>query len=422
MRLLVVGGGAREHAIAWKLAQSPRVDELLVAPGNAGTATLATNLPIDATDIPALLEAAREHRVDLTVVGPEAPLAAGIVDRFQAAQQRIFGPTQRAARIEVSKVFAKELMWRRGIPTADGQVFTSHQEAVAHVRSRELPLVVKAEGLAAGKGVTVAHTPEEALEAIDACMVKRVFGQAGERVIIEECLQGREVSVFAFTDGRHLSPVIAACDYKRAFDGDGGPNTGGMGSYSPPEFWTPSLAQDIEERILRPTLDALAEEGTLFSGVLYGGLMMTPQGPKVLEFNCRLGDPEAQVILPLLETDLVDMLEAVLSGSVGVLDIRWRDQACVGATMAPQGYPGAYRKGLPISGLNDVASDVLVFHAGTAVADGALVTAGGRVLTVVGTGATLEEAREKAYDAIERITFEGAFYRKDIAAAVKVLQ
>ena len=421
MNILVIGSGSREHAIAWKLRQSPRVDALFVAPGNAGTAAIATNLAVAATDIEALAQAARDRGVDLTIVGPEAPLAAGIVDRFQELGLRIFGPTQAAAQIEVSKGFAKELMRRHGIPCADGLTFDSYAEAIRFIERHDAPLVVKADGLAAGKGVTVASTREQALAAVRACMEERAFGAAGEQVVIEEYLEGREVSVFVFTDGEALSPVVAACDYKRVYDGDQGPNTGGMGSYSPPEFWEPSLAKEIAERILQPTVQALAQEGRTYRGVLYGGLMMTSQGPVVIEFNCRLGDPETQVIIPLLETDLVDIVEAVLEGNLTETSIRWSPEACVGVVIAAGGYPGEYQKGIAITGLDDVPEDIEVFHAGTkpvarkgsTVTD--VVTDGGRVLTVVGRGPSLEAARERAYDTAQHITFPGAFYRRDIA-------
>ncbi|MBI4200132.1 MAG: phosphoribosylamine--glycine ligase [Chloroflexi bacterium] len=415
MNVLVIGGGAREHAIAWKLRQSPRVEKLFVAPGNAGTASLGTNLPIWATDIPSLLKAARDHAIDLTMVGPEAPLAEGIVDRFQERGLPVFGPSQAAARIEASKAFAKEVMQRSGIPCARGEVFDSYPEARRFIERRGAPLVVKADGLAAGKGVTVAATEAEAMAALDACMVERVFGPAGERVVIEERLEGREVSVFAFTDGQRLSPLVAACDYKRAYDGDHGPNTGGMGSYAPPELWSPSLARDVEYAILRPTIQALAREGCPYRGVLYAGLMLTAEGPKVLEFNCRLGDPEAQVVLPLLEADLVEVAQAVLAGDVSQAGVRWSQKACVGVVLASEGYPGSYQRGFPIHGLEAAGPDALVFHAGTRLSNGSVVSDGGRVLTIVGRGTDLAAARQLAYRAVEGVRFQGAFHRGDIA-------
>ena len=421
MNILVIGSGSREHAIAWRLSQSPRVDRLLAAPGNAGTAAIATNLAVAATEIEALAQAVRENGVDLTIVGPEVPLAEGIVDRFQELGLRIFGPTKAAAQLEASKGFAKELMRRHGIPCADGLTFDSHAEARRFIEQHDAPLVVKADGLAAGKGVTVAATREQALAAVHASMEERAFGAAGERVVIEEYLEGREVSVFVFTDGEALSPIVAACDYKRVYDGDLGPNTGGMGSYSPPEFWEPSLTREIEQRILQPTVQALAQERRTYRGVLYGGLIMTRNGPKVIEFNCRLGDPETQVIMPLLETDLVDIVESVLERNLTETSIQWSTEACVGVVIAAEGYPGEYQKGIAITGLDTVHEDVLVFHAGTKTAatkrdsSPEVMTDGGRVLTVVGRGASLAAARERAYAAAQSITFSGSFYRTDIA-------
>ena len=419
MNILVIGSGSREHAIAWRLRQSPRLDTLLAAPGNAGTAAIANNLAVAATDIEVLAQAVRDHGVDLTIVGPEIPLAEGIVDRFQELGLRIFGPTKAAAQIEASKGFAKELMRRHGIPSADGLTFDSYAEARRFIERHDAPLVVKADGLAAGKGVTVAATREEALAALRSCMEERTFGAAGERVVIEQYLEGREVSVFVFTDGEAFSPIVAACDYKRVYDGDQGPNTGGMGSYSPPEFWEPSLANEIEQRILQPTVQAMAQEGRTYRGALYGGLIVTRNGPKVIEFNCRLGDPETQVIMPLLETDLVDIVEAVLEKNLTETSIRWSTEACVGVVVAAGGYPGEYQKGIAITGLDTVHEDDLVFHAGTKMASPEsstdVVTDGGRVLTVVGRGASLAAARERAYAAAQGISFSGSFYRTDIA-------
>ena len=421
MRVLVIGSGAREHAIAWKLRQSPRVDTLLVAPGNAGTAAIATNVPVASTDILGLLKVAQEQRVDLTVVGPEPPLAEGIVDAFQERALPIFGPTKAAAQIEASKGFAKELMQRYDIPCAQGSTFDSYREAQRYIQQHDVPMVVKADGLAAGKGVTVATTRQEALVAARACLQEKVFGPAGERVVIEEYLEGREVSVFSFTDGEALSPPVAACDYKRVYDYDEGPNTGGMGSYSPPEFWDASLAQEIVGHILRPTVHALAREGRPYKGVLYGGIMVTSDGPKVFEFNCRLGDPESQVLLPLLETDLVDIIQAVLQGNLTKTPIQWSEESCVGVVMASQGYPGEYQRGMVITVLDTVPEDAILFHAGTrlAVREEAgitdVVTDGGRVLTVAARGPSLAAAREQAYAGLEGVHFQGAFYRRDIA-------
>ena len=422
MRILVVGGGAREHAIAWKIRQSPLVDALYVAPGNAGTSAIAVNLPIADTDLEGLAQAARRHGVDLTVVGPEIPLAGGIVDHFQAAGLAIFGPTQAAARIESSKVFAKELMAKYFIPTGSAKVFDSYEEAERFVRMHPYPLVVKADGLAAGKGVTVAGTEEEAIKALRECMVERVYGPSGDRVLVEECLTGREVSVFAFVDGETVSPMVAACDYKRAYDGDHGPNTGGMGAYSPPEFWNGDLEREIRYTIMAPTARALAREGCPYRGILYGGLMLTEDGPKVIEFNCRLGDPETQVIMPRLSSDLVEILVAVLEGRLSDSAIEWSGDACVGVVMASGGYPGSYETGFPISGLSQAQETAEVFHAGARSSDDgkAVITAGGRTLTVVGRGSSLANASKRAYGSIEKIGFTGGFYRRDIAARTGV--
>ena len=422
MKVLIVGGGAREHAIAWKIRQSPLVDGLYVAPGNAGTAAISVNLPVSATDIEGQARAAREHGVDLTVVGPEAPLAAGIVDCFLENGLAIFGPTREAARIESSKSFAKELMAKHSIPTGRTEVFSSYREACSYVKSQNFPLVVKADGLAAGKGVTVATTEEEAVKALHECLVERVFGAAGDLMLVEECLVGREVSVFAFTDGDVVSSLVAACDYKRAHDGDTGPNTGGMGSYSPPPFWTAELAREVQETIMVPAVRALAQEGCHYRGVLYGGLMVTQEGPKVLEFNCRLGDPETQVILPRLTTDLVEILLAVADGTLRKTSIEWSTDACVGVVMAPGGYPGRYATGVTISGLRLAETHGLVFHAGTRQEKeegSAVVTDGGRVLTMVGRGPGMDEARARAYEGVAQIHLEGGFYRGDIAASIE---
>ncbi len=418
MKVMVVGGGAREHAIAWKLSSSPLVDVLYAAPGNAGTAAIARNLPVRDTDLDGLARAAGELGVDVTVVGPEVPLAMGIVDRFRADGLRIFGPTAAAARIESSKVFAKELMLRHGIPTGRAEVFDSHEAAANFVRRLSPPVVVKADGLAAGKGVTVAATQEEALRALRECMVDRTFGESGARVLVEECLSGLEVSVFAFVDGETVSPLAAACDFKRAHDDDRGPNTGGMGAYSPPVFWNDALEREVRERIMQPVAQAMAQEGCPYTGILYGGLMLTEDGPKVIEFNCRLGDPEAQVLLPRLRTDLAQIVVATLDGNLSETPIEWSDDACVGIALASGGYPGAYETGYAIAGLSEAAEFGQVFHAGTRAADGGAgaVTAGGRVVTVVGAGASLAEARERAYSAAARVSFQDGFYRSDIAA------
>ena len=418
MKVLVIGSGAREHALVWKLAESRRVDGLFAAPGNGGTAQIATNVPIAAEDTPAVVQFAVDNGIDLTVVGPEAPLADGLVDTFRRRGLSVFGPTQQASQLEWSKAFARSLMLQCGVPSPDFKVFHDYGQATAFVEKHQGPLVVKADGLAAGKGALVCRDRAEASAALDRCMRQRAFGSAGATVVVEEFLTGREISVFAFCDGEHLSPMMAACDYKRALDGDQGPNTGGMGAYSPPLDWSPGLQREVLEGIMRPVVEAMAERGTPYQGVLYAGLMLTAQGPKVLEFNCRLGDPEAQVVLPLLDTDLVDVLEASVEERVQRVPLAWNSGTCVGVVMTSQGYPGEYRKGFPIHGIEATAPDVVTFHAGTRAVEGdtgpCCITDGGRVLTVVGCGETLEEARNKVYDNVALVTFQGATYRRDI--------
>ena len=415
MNVMVVGGGAREHALAWKIGQSPKVDNVYVVPGNAGTKAMVHNLNISPADLDGLAEAARQYRVDLTVVGPEVPLSLGIVDLFGSLGLPVFGPTQAAARIESSKVFSKELMQKHGIPCARGAVFSSATEAREYVKSQPAPIVVKADGLAAGKGVIVAASREEALEAVDAVMERKTLGAAGDRVIVEECLVGKEVSLLALTDGKTVLPMVPACDYKRVFDGDQGPNTGGMGSYSPPSFFGQAEIKEAQRVILEPAVRALAREGSPYKGVLYAGLMVTSDGVKVLEFNARFGDPETQVIIPRLETDLVDMMLAVVEGNLDRTEIEWSEEACVGVVMASGGYPGAYEKGFSIAGLDSLDGGIVVFHAGTAEKEN-VVTDGGRVLTVVARGRDLDEARARVYANTPRIQFQGCHYRRDIGA------
>jgi len=412
---MVIGGGAREHSLVWKLAQSPKVKEIYVAPGNAGTQAMAHNLNIPPNNIEALAKAAQQHHINLTVVGPEAPLALGIVDLFQSLDLPIFGPTQAATQLESSKVFAKELMQKYGIPCAQGAVFSSFSEAMDYVKSQPAPIVIKADGLAAGKGAIVATSQEQAFAALSDMMERRIFGAAGDRVIVDEYLSGQEVSLLAFTDGHHVSPMVPACDYKRAFDLDRGPNTGGMGGYSPPSFFDQTKVEQVKCTILEPVVHAVAQEGTPYKGVLYAGLMVTSEGAKVLEFNARFGDPENQVMIPRLKTDLVDIMLAVLNGSLDRIKIEWSNEACVGVVMASAGYPGGYKTGFPITGLDELDKGILVFHAGTTIREG-IVTDGGRVITVVAKGKTLKEARDKAYANLPRIHFEGCHYRRDIAA------
>jgi len=413
---MVIGSGAREHALAWKIAQSPRVTEIFAAPGNAGTASVARNLDIRPNDIEFLAHATRDIGIDLIVVGPEAPLAAGIVDRFEQLGMPIFGPTKAAAQIESSKVFARQLMQKYGIPCPKGITFSSYPEAKRYVESQPTPMVVKADGLAAGKGVTVAATREEALKALSDIMETKIFGPAGDKVVVEECLTGKEVSLLAFTDGKTVVPMIPACDYKRVFDDDCGPNTGGMGSYSPPSFFDDRLTKQVMKTILQPVVKAMAQEGMSYKGVLYAGLMITADGPKVLEFNARFGDPETQAILPRLESDLVDILLAVVDNKLTQAVINWNDDACVGVVVASGGYPGSYKTGLKITGLDKLNDDVMVFHAGTKLQDSQVYTDGGRVLTVTATGKNMAEARARVYRNITKIKFDGCHYRRDIAA------
>jgi len=404
----------------WKLAQSPKVKEIYVAPGNAGTAQIAHNLNISPTDIESLVKIAQEQRIDLTVIGPEAPLASGIADQFLVRGMTVFGATKKATLIESSKVFAKELMQKYNIPCARSTSFSEYRQAKEYVLKQPPPIVIKADGLAAGKGVTVADTIPQALEALVNIMELKIFGAAGDKVIIEEHLSGREMSAFAFTDADTVVSMPPACDYKRIYDRDRGANTGGMGSYSPPYFYSSTLAKTVTETIMEPTVKAMRQEGRPYQGILYGGLVITNDGPKVLEFNARFGDPEAQVTLPLLKTDLVDIMLAVIDNKLDQINVGYSDDACVGVVMASAGYPGDYKTGFPITGLDDLDKDILVFHAGTKLESGQVLTNGGRVLTVVAMGKTLAEAREKVYANILRIHFEGCHYRKDIALTKEV--
>ncbi len=418
LKVLLVGSGAREHAIAWKLSQSPRLGELLIAPGNAGTAHLGTNVPVPATDVPGMVDLAREQAVDFTVVGPEAPLAAGLVDSLAGAGMKAFGPTQAAARIESSKAFAKELMLANGVPTGLASWHSDYRDAMRRLDDVGVPVVVKADGLAEGKGVLVARTRQEAQDALREWMVEGRFGESGSVVLLEEYLEGTEISVFAFVDGRNISSLVAACDYKLSGDGDTGLNTGGMGAYSPPtaDLWNAEMDDRVRREIIEPTMSALAAAGAPYVGALYGGLILTRDGPKVIEFNCRLGDPETQVILPRLKSDLLEVMWAAASGDVGAVPLEWDERACVGVVIASGGYPEAYDTGYPIEGLDSVDPGALVFHAGTKESgDGAVVTNGGRVVTVAALGSTVAEARAKAYESAARISFTGSYYRTDIA-------
>jgi phosphoribosylamine--glycine ligase len=417
MKVLVVGSGAREHTITWKLAQSPRIDKLYAATGNAGMKDVAELVDIKAEDSEAMLKFAKENRIDLTFIGPEQPLAVGIVDLFQKNRLAVFGPTQKAAEIESSKVFSGALLEKHGIPSAKNVSFTDYTKASSYLNKQNAPIVLKADGLASGKGVIIAETVKEAQQALAEMMQNKAFGKSGESVVIQEYLHGREMSFFVFTDGKTVLPTVPACDYKRIFDGNKGPNTGGMGSYTPPEFYTPVLGDIIMQTIMKPTIMALADEGRPFKGTLYGGLFITPgKTPKVIEFNSRLGDPETQVVLPRLKTDLLEIALAVIENRLDKIKIDFDDNAAVGVVMASGGYPGSYKTGFPIKGLGDVDKDIMVFHAGSKVGKaGEILTGGGRVLTVVAKGKNLAEARAKVYDNISRISFEGAYYRKDIA-------
>jgi phosphoribosylamine--glycine ligase len=412
LRVLVVGSGGREHVLAWRLSQDAASCNLHAAPGNPGLASLSTCHPVPPTDIAGLLALADRIRPDLTIVGPEAVLAAGIVDAFRARGHRIFGPTQGAARLESSKVFAKVLMARHGIPTAPFEVFEQVDVALNYIRRANRPLVVKADGLAAGKGVVVAETADDAEHAVLDMMVRRVHGSSGARILVEERLDGREASVLAFVHGDQVWPLVPAQDYKRAYDENGGPNTGGMGAIAPAPL-THALAAQIVDEIIEPVAAAMVSGGHPYTGVLYAGVMLSADGPQVLEFNCRFGDPEAQVILPLLEGDLAEAFVDVLGG--GEPDVAWSGDAAVCVVLASEGYPGPYPVGRPITGLNQISSGVLTFHAGTAIHDGTLVTAGGRVLNVVARGPDLEAARDRAYTGVTAISFEGMQFRTDIA-------
>lgn len=420
MRVLLVGGGGREHALAWRLATSPRLEKLWVAPGNGGIAALPNteNVAIPATDLAALCDFAQAQKIDLTVVGPEEPLAAGLVDRLQAAGQRVFGPTQAAAELESSKAFSKAFMVRHGIPTGKAGEFSDFDDAVRYLRSADGVPVIKASGLAAGKGVILPGSKPDAALVLREILIDGKFGDAGQTVLIEERLQGPEISVLAFCDGERAVLMPVAQDHKRLMDGDQGPNTGGMGAFAPSPLATPELLEEVQRTILAPTLAGMAAEGRPYRGVLYAGLMLTADGPKVLEFNCRFGDPEAQVILPLVEGDLLDICEACIDGSLDALSIQWRAQAALTVVLASGGYPNDYTVGVPISQIEVAeARGCLVFHAGTKIKDGRLITAGGRVLAVTGLGDTLGDAANQAYRGVTAIRFNDLFFRKDIGKA-----
>ncbi len=415
--ILVVGSGGREHALCWKFSQSPRAGKIYCAPGNAGISQHAECISIKASDIDGLAEFARKNQVDITVVGPEAPLADGIVDYFQREGLKVFGPDKKAAEIEASKVFTKDLLTKYKIPTGQYKVFDDADKALSYVKNETgVPVVIKADGLAAGKGVLLCFTLKEAEEAIDLVFRKRAFGEAGDRLIVEEFLDGEEASFMAITDGNTVLPLATSQDHKAVFDGDKGPNTGGMGAYSPAPVVTPELFNRVMDEIMKPTVRAMAEEGRPYKGVLYAGLIIKDGEPKVLEFNCRFGDPEAQPILMRMETDLLDMVEAAIDGSLGQQDIDWDSRASVCVVLASDGYPGKYETGKKIEGLDKVSEmkDVMVFHAGTKLENGHYVTAGGRVLGVTALGETIEDAIKRAYKAVSKIKWDGMHYRRDI--------
>lgn len=423
MRILVVGSGGREHALVWKIAQSKLADKVFCAPGNGGIAGLAECIDIKADDVGRLVEFARKEKIGLVVVGPEVPLTLGLADELGRYKIPVFGPGRSAARLESSKVFSKDLMRKYGVPTADYRVFDDPAEARRYIEGRGGPCVVKADGLAAGKGVVVASGVDEAIAAVKAFMVDRIFGEAGARVIVEECLSGQEASILVLTDSKEMIPLATSQDHKRIFDADKGPNTGGMGAYSPAPVVTPALFNEIIEKIVNRTIDGLSREGIDYRGVLYAGVMLTPQGPKTLEFNVRFGDPETQAILPRMNADIVEVMAAVANGQLARIakrgGIAWDSRACVCVVASAKGYPGEYAKGAVITGMEDAeaAGKVTVFHAGTARRpDGSIVTSGGRVLGITGMGPTIKEAIAVAYAGARRINFEGMHYRTDIGA------
>ena len=417
MKILVVGSGGREHALAWKLAESPEVDRIFCAPGNAGTEEIGENVSIRASELSELVRFAKENRIGLTVIGPDDALAAGIVDLFEAEGLRVFGPNQKAAQLEASKIFAKELMSAEKIPTAEARTFSSSKEALGYCGEVTLPVVIKADGLALGKGVIIADDRENARQAVQAMMEERVFGEAGRRIIIEECLRGSECSVHALVSGESFRMLATARDHKRALDGDEGPNTGGMGAVSPADNWNTEREREFADSIMQPLLHGLTRNGRIFRGLFFPGLMITNKGLRVLEFNCRFGDPETQAILPRLKSDLVSLLMATIEGGLEDATIEFDSRTAVTVILASRGYPGKNDIGKRIEGLENAASlpEVRIFQAGTKRQDGKIVTSGGRVLAITALGESVTEARERAYDAIRQIHFEGCHFRRDIA-------
>ena len=416
MKVLVVGSGGREHAIVWKLKQSPKADKIYCAPGNAGIAKDAECVPIAAMEIDKLVKFAKDEKIDFTIIGMDDPLVAGIVDAFEAEGLKVFGPRKNAAIIEGSKAFSKDLMKKYGIPTAKYETFDNYDEAKAYVLSQSVPVVVKADGLALGKGVLICNTHDEAVAALDEIMVDKKFGASGSKVVIEEFLTGPEVSVLSFCDGKTVVPMVSAQDHKRAFDNDEGLNTGGMGTFSPSRIYTKEINDECMEKIFKPTVAAMAAEGRTFVGILYFGLMLTKDGMKVIEYNARFGDPETQVILPRLKTDMLEIMEACVDTTLDKMNIEWYDNAAVCVVEASGGYPVSYEKGFEITGLDEVAKrdDIVVFHAGTALKDGKFVTNGGRVLGITGIGKDLDEARKIAYEGVDIVNFEKKHFRHDI--------
>lgn len=415
MKVLVIGSGGREHTIVWKLKKSPLVTEIYCAPGNPGIAKLAKCVNIKVENIGALVEFSREMKIDMTIVGPEIPLVAGIVDEYNKAGLKIIGPSGKAAELEGSKSFSKKFMEKYNIPTARFNQVFNYQDGIEVLKNYTFPVVIKADGLAAGKGVLICNTMQEAEEGLRNILVDKVFGDAGNEVIIEEFLEGIETSILCFVDGKDIIPMVGSQDHKRIYDGDQGPNTGGMGTYSPNYIYTDEVAQSVKEKILKPTLEGIQKEAMDYKGILFIGLMITGDGPKVLEYNVRFGDPETQVVLMRLETDLFEIFQHILDQELSKIEIKWNNNAAVCVVLASEGYPEAYEKDKVILGLEAVADDVVVFHAGTAMKEDNLVTAGGRVLGVTAQGTTIEEARSKVYNSIDKIFFEGKTYRKDIA-------
>ena len=416
MRVLVVGGGGREHALVWKVAQSPKVSKIYCAPGNAGISEQATLVPIKANDLSGLLKFALQEKIDLTVVGPEEPLTKGIVDLFTSNSLSIFGPSKKAAEIEGSKVFAKEMMKKYHIPTASFEVFDDRKEAVGYIRKHGTPIVVKADGLAAGKGVIICKTIEEAIQSVDQIMIEKIFKEAGNRVVIEECLMGEEASFIAFTDGKKILPMASSQDHKAVLNRDQGPNTGGMGAYSPAPVVTEQVHRRIMEEVLKPLIQGMSEEGKPYKGAIYAGVMINEGHPKVLEFNARFGDPETQPVLMRMKGDIIPILEACIKGDLSKWEIEWDSRAAVCVVMASKGYPGDYERGKAMGGLKEVSQmkDVFVFHAGTTFQDGKVVTNGGRVLGVTGLGKDIPNAIERTYQAVKKISWDGVHYRTDI--------